>query len=196
MLLLLNIIINLIVGFNKYGVYSLFPGGPSLGSAIYSHSSTIAGRFTSGSIQPQTGGPFHTAHKSKYLRSFIILICLFSTKWPIYQTNEHPTLFAICELISVVLNLANSNSLTRIYTQISMNNGIVFATFCISFMIRNQYFLKIINCLIFTRFLIYFALTISQGQLPKDLKNRAKCCRTLELIYHKHFLTLKNKCFG
>lgn len=68
------LISNLIIGFNKYGVYSLFPGGPSLGSAIYSHSSTIAGRFTSGSLQPQTGGPFHTAHKSKYTTSHCSLL--------------------------------------------------------------------------------------------------------------------------
>nr|CAH7723316.1 unnamed protein product [Callosobruchus chinensis] len=44
----------------KYGVYSLFPGGPSFGSALYSHASI--GRF-SGQFQQSAGNTFHTAQK-------------------------------------------------------------------------------------------------------------------------------------
>ncbi|KAK5641574.1 hypothetical protein RI129_010121 [Pyrocoelia pectoralis] len=53
-------------GFGRYGVYSLFPGGPNLGGAIYSHASTI-GRFSS-SIPP-TGTPFHATHKESLFSS-------------------------------------------------------------------------------------------------------------------------------
>ncbi|XP_030764449.1 protein winged eye isoform X2 [Sitophilus oryzae] len=49
-------------GLSKYGVYSLFPGGPTFGSALYSHASTI-GRFASGHIQQSSGNTFHAAHK-------------------------------------------------------------------------------------------------------------------------------------
>ncbi|XP_074035935.1 BAH domain and coiled-coil containing protein winged eye isoform X2 [Leptinotarsa decemlineata] len=49
-------------GLGKYGVYSLFPGGPTFGSALYSHASTI-GRFASGQFQQSSGNTFHTAHK-------------------------------------------------------------------------------------------------------------------------------------
>ncbi|KAJ8923133.1 hypothetical protein NQ315_001686 [Exocentrus adspersus] len=49
-------------GLSKYGVYSLFPGGPSFGSALYSHASTI-GRFASGQLQQSSGNTFHAAHK-------------------------------------------------------------------------------------------------------------------------------------
>ncbi|XP_060522876.1 protein winged eye isoform X2 [Cylas formicarius] len=49
-------------GLSKYGVYSLFPGGPTFGSALYSHASTI-GRFASGHIQQSSGNAFHAAHK-------------------------------------------------------------------------------------------------------------------------------------
>jgi hypothetical protein len=45
-------------GFNKCGVYSLFPGGPTFGSALYSHARTI-GQFTSGHIQQSSGSPFY-----------------------------------------------------------------------------------------------------------------------------------------
>lgn len=51
-------------GLGKYGVYSLFPGGPSFGSALYSHASTI-GRFASGQLQQTSGNTFHAAHKGK-----------------------------------------------------------------------------------------------------------------------------------
>ncbi|CAH1986034.1 unnamed protein product [Acanthoscelides obtectus] len=44
----------------KYGVYSLFPGGPSFGSALYSHASI--GRF-SGQFQQSAGNTFHAAQK-------------------------------------------------------------------------------------------------------------------------------------
>ncbi|XP_044253673.1 protein winged eye isoform X2 [Tribolium madens] len=44
--------------FNKCGVYSLFPGGPSFGSALYSHARTI-GQFTSGHIQQSSGNSFY-----------------------------------------------------------------------------------------------------------------------------------------
>ncbi|KYB26014.1 protein winged eye isoform X2 [Tribolium castaneum] len=44
--------------FNKCGVYSLFPGGPTFGSALYSHARTI-GQFTSGHIQQSSGNPFY-----------------------------------------------------------------------------------------------------------------------------------------
>ncbi|KAF5296495.1 hypothetical protein FQR65_LT01484 [Abscondita terminalis] len=54
-------------GFGRYGVYSLFPGGPSLGGAIYSHASTI-GRFSSG-IPPTGGAPFHATHKESLFSS-------------------------------------------------------------------------------------------------------------------------------
>ncbi|KAB0793104.1 hypothetical protein PPYR_12724 [Photinus pyralis] len=53
-------------GFGRYGVYSLFPGGPNLGGAIYSHASTI-GRFSSG--VPPTGAPFHATHKESLFSS-------------------------------------------------------------------------------------------------------------------------------
>ncbi|XP_018573680.1 protein winged eye isoform X2 [Anoplophora glabripennis] len=49
-------------GLGKYGVYSLFPGGPSFGSALYSHASTL-GRFASGQLQQSSGNTFHAAHK-------------------------------------------------------------------------------------------------------------------------------------
>ncbi|XP_050299143.1 protein winged eye isoform X2 [Anthonomus grandis grandis] len=51
-------------GISKYGVYSLFPGGPTFGSALYSHASTI-GRFASGHIQQSSSGNafHHAAHK-------------------------------------------------------------------------------------------------------------------------------------
>ncbi|CAG9860481.1 unnamed protein product [Phyllotreta striolata] len=52
-------------GFNKYGVYSLFPGGPTFGSTLYSHSSTSSttGRFASGQYQHPTDNIFHTSYK-------------------------------------------------------------------------------------------------------------------------------------
>ncbi|CAH1110628.1 unnamed protein product [Psylliodes chrysocephalus] len=53
-------------GFNKYGVYSLFPGGPSFGSTLYSHSSTSSttGRFAAaGQYQPPSENIFHTSYK-------------------------------------------------------------------------------------------------------------------------------------
>ncbi|KAL1497393.1 hypothetical protein ABEB36_008371 [Hypothenemus hampei] len=49
-------------GLGKYGVYSLFSGGPAFGSALYSHASTI-GRFASGHIQQTGTNTFHAAHK-------------------------------------------------------------------------------------------------------------------------------------
>ncbi|KAL3274606.1 hypothetical protein HHI36_015987 [Cryptolaemus montrouzieri] len=49
-------------GFSKYGVYSLFPGGPTFGSALYSHANAF-GRFTSGQFQPTPGNIFHGSHK-------------------------------------------------------------------------------------------------------------------------------------
>ncbi|KAK9883444.1 hypothetical protein WA026_001621 [Henosepilachna vigintioctopunctata] len=51
-------------GFGKYGVYSLFPGGPTFGSALYSHANTF-GRFTSGQFQPTSGNIFHGSHKGE-----------------------------------------------------------------------------------------------------------------------------------
>lgn len=55
-------------GFGRYGVYSLFPGAPSLGGALYSHPSPI-GRFASG-ISPSPGTPFHAAtHKESLFSS-------------------------------------------------------------------------------------------------------------------------------
>ncbi|KAJ3646267.1 hypothetical protein Zmor_023861 [Zophobas morio] len=53
-------------GFNKCGVYSLFPGGPTFGSALYSHARTI-GQFTSGHIQQSSGNPFY--HKDSLFSS-------------------------------------------------------------------------------------------------------------------------------
>jgi hypothetical protein len=53
-------------GFNKCGVYSLFPGGPTFGSALYSHARTI-GQFTSGHIQQSSGSPFY--HKDSLFSS-------------------------------------------------------------------------------------------------------------------------------
>lgn len=58
-------------GLSKYGVYSLFPGGPTFGSALYSHASTI-GRFASGHIQQSSGNAFHAAHKGKKEPSALI----------------------------------------------------------------------------------------------------------------------------
>ncbi|XP_018326455.1 uncharacterized protein LOC108737835 [Agrilus planipennis] len=55
-------------GLSRYGVYSLFPGGPGFGGALYSHSSTI-GRFASSSISPSSGAPFHTSHKESLFSS-------------------------------------------------------------------------------------------------------------------------------
>ncbi|XP_044760719.1 protein winged eye isoform X2 [Coccinella septempunctata] len=49
-------------GFSKYGVYSLFPGGPTFGSALYSHVNAFS-RFTSGQFQPTPGNIFHGSHK-------------------------------------------------------------------------------------------------------------------------------------
>ncbi|XP_045477798.1 protein winged eye isoform X2 [Harmonia axyridis] len=49
-------------GFSKYGVYSLFPGGPTFGSALYSHANAFS-RFTSGQFQPTPGNIFHGSHK-------------------------------------------------------------------------------------------------------------------------------------
>ncbi|XP_072388415.1 uncharacterized protein wge isoform X2 [Diabrotica undecimpunctata] len=52
-------------GLNKYGVYSLFPGGPSFGSTLYSHSSTSSttGRFATGQYQQPSDNIFHTSYK-------------------------------------------------------------------------------------------------------------------------------------
>ena len=53
-------------GFSKYGIYSLFPGGSSFGSALYSHS-TI-GRFASAAplqASPTAAAAFHATHKGK-----------------------------------------------------------------------------------------------------------------------------------
>lgn len=57
-------------GFGKYGVYSLFPGGPTFGSALYSHANTF-GRFTStGHLQPAAAGSiFHGSHKDSLFSS-------------------------------------------------------------------------------------------------------------------------------
>lgn len=69
-------------GLSKYGVYSLFPGGPTFGSALYSHASTI-GRFASGHIQQSSGNAFHAAHKGKNPSINFVLIrsgCRLSMK--------------------------------------------------------------------------------------------------------------------
>lgn len=50
-------------------MYSLFPGGPTFGSALYSHASI--GRFASG-IQPSSGSPFHTTHKGKRIFEIVV----------------------------------------------------------------------------------------------------------------------------
>lgn len=74
-------IFNFFSGLSKYGVYSLFPGGPTFGSAFYSHASTI-GRFASG-IQPSSGNSFHTAHKGEpytlRLQHRSLALCLFKS---------------------------------------------------------------------------------------------------------------------
>ncbi|XP_056638735.1 protein winged eye isoform X2 [Diorhabda sublineata] len=52
-------------GLNKYGVYSLFSGGPSFGSTLYSHSSTSSttGRFATGQYPQPTDNIFQTSYK-------------------------------------------------------------------------------------------------------------------------------------
>lgn len=55
------------IGFSKCGVYSLFPGGPTFGSALYSHASTVE-RFAASHIQQTpVGNPFHaSSHKGGF----------------------------------------------------------------------------------------------------------------------------------
>ncbi|CAG9812501.1 unnamed protein product [Phaedon cochleariae] len=87
-------------GSNKYGVYSLFPGGPSFGSTLYSHTSTI-GRFASNHLQQSAANNSHVAQKDVLFPSWGYT---FGTPTPPPGSPYSPVPVAQLELFAKSIN--------------------------------------------------------------------------------------------